>query len=150
MSNGSLQSSNDMSDDHNALTLREMQLLSQQKLDMLIATVERLSGNVEQRLTAGDRRFGELELWKQSANNAITNTDQRVRSLEDAQRTLRDARPVARIEALEADMKPLLAERAAHQAQLKLVTILFGTPLRVLVTIGSAVAIALLTHWIWP
>ncbi len=139
-----------MTDEHAPLTLREMQLLSQQKLDMLIVTVERLSGGVEQRLTAGDRRFEGIEMWKQSANTAIAGTDQRVRGLEDAQRTLRDARPIARIEALEAEMKPLLLERAAHQAQLKLVTILFGTPFRVLITIGSAVAIALLTHWIWP
>lgn len=150
MSNESLQLSNDMSDEHNALTLREMQLLSQQKLDMLIVTVGRLSESVEQRLTAGDRRFEGIELWKQSANNAINTTDQRVRGLEDAQRILRDARPVARIEQLEADMKPLLIERAAHQAQIKLVTFLFGTPFRILVTIGSAVTIALLTHWIWP
>ena len=139
-----------MSDEPTALTLREMQLLTQQKLDMLIVTVERLSGSVEQRLTAGDRRFGEFEMWRQSANNAIASTDQRVRGLEDSQRLLRDARPVARIEALEADIKPLLAERAAHQAQLKLVTVLFGTPFRILVTVGSAVLIALLTHMLWP
>lgn len=136
--------------DHPDLTLREMQLLSQQKLDMLIGTVDRLSGTVEQRLTAGDRRFGEIEMWKQSVNNALANTDQRVRALEDAQRVLRDARPVARLDALETDVKPLLTDRAVHQAQLKIITILFGTPLRIAVTIGSALAIALMTHWIWP
>lgn len=139
-----------MSSDHADLTLREMQLLTQQKLDMLIVTVERLSAGVEQRLTAGDRRFGEFEMWRQSANTAIAGLDQRTRGLEDSQRVLRDARPVARIEALEADIKPLLVERAAHQAQLKLVTVLFGTPLRIVVTVGSAVLIALLTHMLWP
>ena len=132
------------------LTLREMQLLSQQKLDMLIGTVDRLSGTVEQRLTAGDRRFGEIDMWKQSVNNALANTDQRVRALEDAQRVLRDARPVARLDALETDVKPLLVERAIHQAQLKIITVLFGTPLRIIVTIGSAIAIALITHALWP
>lgn len=132
------------------LTLREMQLLSQQKLDMLIGTVDRLSGTVEQRLTAGDRRFGEIDMWKQSVNNALANTDQRVRALEDAQRVLRDARPVARLDALETDVKPLLVERAVHQAQLKIITVLFGTPLRIIVTIGSAIAIALITHALWP
>lgn len=136
--------------EHSDLTLREMQLLTQQKLDMLIGTVERLSTGVEQRLTAGDRRFGEFEMWRQSANSAIASTDQRVRSLEDSQRMLRDARPVARIEALETDVKPLLAERAAHQAQLKLATMLFGTPARILMTVGSAILIAVLTHMLWP
>lgn len=139
-----------MSIDHPDRTLREMQLLSQQKLDMLIDTVKQLSSNVEQRLTAGDRRFEGIEMWRQSANAAIATTDHRVRGLENAQRELRDARPIARIEALEADIKPLLVERAAHQAQLKIITILFGTPLRILVTVGSAVLIALLTHALWP
>jgi hypothetical protein len=136
--------------DHSDLTLREMQLLSQQKLDMLIGTVDRFSTSMELRLTAGDRRFGELEMWKQSVNNALANTDQRVRALEDAQRVLRDARPVARLDALETDVKPLLVERAVHQAQLKIITILFGTPVRILITIGSALAIALVTHALWP
>src|SRR5690242_18040018 len=106
-----------MSSDHADLTLREMQLLTQQKLDTLIGTVERLSSGVEQRLTAGDRRFGEIQIWQQSVNSALASTDQRVRGLEDSQRVLRDARPIPRLEALEADVKPLLADRTVHQAQ---------------------------------
>lgn len=137
-------------DTQHDLTLREMLLLSQQKLDALIATVTQLSVNVEQRLSAGDRQFGELNLWRQSVNSSIASLDQRVGEVQREQDRLRDARPIPRIEALEASVKPLVEERAAHQAQLRLLGFLFGTPGRALLTIGTAIAIAVLTRWLWP